>query len=71
MIVRLKMACFRNANNPASYGLHVIPEGTLCEVVGYNMESEDIIYLKVLNTKEEFVLNFEGFKFLTEEVEGV
>lgn len=71
MIVKLKMACFRQSHDLASYGLHVIPKNTLCEVIGYNMESKDTIHLKVLNTNEEFILSFEGFKFLTEEVEGV
>lgn len=71
MIVKLKMACFRHSHDLAAYGLHVIPENTLCEVIGYDMESKDIIHLKTMNTSEEFVLNFEGFKFLTEKVEGV
>lgn len=71
MIVRLKMACFRQSHDLASYGLYVIPENTLCEVIGYNMESKNTIHLKTMNTGEEFVLSFEGFKFLAEEVEGV
>ena len=71
MIVRLKMACFRQSHDLTSYGLHIIPKNTLCEVIGYNMESIDTIHLKTINTGEEFVLSFEGFKFLTEEVEGV
>lgn len=71
MIVRLKMACFRQSHDLASYGLHVIPENTVCEVIGYDMESRDTIHLKTMNTNEEFILSVEEFKFLTEEVEGV
>lgn len=72
MIVRLKMACFRQSHDLNSYGgLYVIPENTLCEVIGYDMESKNAIHLKTMNTGEEFFLSFEGFKFLTEEVEGV
>lgn len=70
MIVRLKAPIFRGLGYSGTTTT-MIPENTLYKVA-YDMNTENHMYLEPVGGGESFILPFEAFKLITEEVkEGV